>query len=1137
MDGSITVRLIGGLVLERAGERLPPPGPAGGHAELVVARLAIDAGQTVPQLALAEAIWDEPPRSWKSALRNVIAALRRWLAREGARLAVVVVTVGDGYRLVLPPGSVVDVSVLGTAVREAERLHREGEPAAALAQAERARAAAEPEVLPGAYGEWVEQLRGRLDDMRLRLERVIGAAALATGDAPRAEQAARRLVSAEPLREEGHRLLMLALRNAGNGAEALVAYDRCRRTLAEALGAMPSPATESLFLEILADERADGAPLTGGGQRTPVAGSLLRARRPSAFVGRTGILERLTARLRAAVAAGPVLVTVTGEAGLGKTSLAAELGARARADGVAVLYGQANDRIDVPYGALLEALEGGLASVPAAEVIRGLGEHAQLMGRLLPSLFSAGEVPEPHGLGELDRWRIGQAIIAALRLLTAGHGALLVLDDMHWASRLDLDVVAAIAREERLALLLLLLERAEPDAGPRGDGSLGGSRRPGQETMALEPLGAAELAELARAGGVRDDAEYPGAVGASVLQMTGGNPLLASELIRSWPDGRAADRPVRIDVLVRERLAVLTPRSEEILRAAAVAGVEFDPRVVADACEVTQREVDLALAQARRAGLLVAATRSPRWLAFRHALVRTALLDRLEAPVRSRLHQRLGAALESDAERDRSAFVSAAHHFGAATAMGEWRRAVRYGLPVARAAFAAGIYEDVGTVARRALRALAEADDPDPGVRLDLEILLGGAQRALGEPAGYPALLRAFADARERGDAVRMADAALAFTFAGAASEEAYIDDGLRAVYEQALGALGDADPRRRALLLGHLASALAWRRSGAAGVRAADEALALAHRDRDRATRARVLTTTRRSLTGLGMLDRQELMEDELSALADHFDDPGLRVRTALWRFETMVARGNGDGLESQMTTAAIHVAELRGGNYHHSVAYGTASLALLRGELDDADRLVARAAEIGLARGLDPVVVQGIQLIQLVWLRYEQHRLGDLRDQLNEFAAVSAIPSWFAVGAFIEAALGGEPRDVAEQIDQLLAIQGDRGPTMVVPIGLMAQTATAVAGLDEPARAKRVYEAIAGYSGQGGYVAAFAGPIDYHLGLLARSLGRPHDARSHLQAAVTFSDRLGAPRWSERCRAALGDLPTAAPAASGPP
>ena len=55
----------------------------------------------------------------------------------------------------------------------------------------------------------------------------------------------------EPFRETAHRLVMRAHAAAGNPAEALRAYERCRSTIAEELGAGPSDATEDLYLQIL----------------------------------------------------------------------------------------------------------------------------------------------------------------------------------------------------------------------------------------------------------------------------------------------------------------------------------------------------------------------------------------------------------------------------------------------------------------------------------------------------------------------------------------------------------------------------------------------------------------------------------------------------------------------------------------------------------------------------------------------------------------------------------------------------------------------------------------------------------------------------------------------------------------------
>jgi DNA-binding SARP family transcriptional activator len=1128
--GTVAIRLAGDVVIQSRIETLGGATLGGQRAKIALARLAMEAGSTVPRDILADAIWaDRPPPSWVPALRNVIAAVRRWLETAEFLGLVALDSAGEGYRLSLPTGSTVDLVLVTSDTRRAEQAAREGDHAAALRIAEQALLTASLPVLAGAEGEWVDGVRSQLEASRLRLDRVSGEAALALGDAARAEQVARRLIAAAPLREDAHRLLMRSLYAAGNRGEALTAYDTCRRMLADELGAMPSAPTEALFLEILAETQSERAALGPVRTTATTAGPLLLVQRQTPFVGRTELLDLLVSRLGVAVDAGPLLVVVSGEPGLGKTRLAAEVAASANAAGVNVLYGRADDRIALPYGSVLEALDTGLAALGSGEAAQRLGDHRGVLGPLLPSLAEAHERSEPTGIHDLDRSRVQQAILAALRLVANPRGALLVLDDMQWASRLELGVVEAIVRESScLPLLVLVLARGAGDEACLE--ALG--YHPRIERLALEPLTLDEITELARVN--RAPAADLEEIASGVWRMSGGNPLLASELLRSWqPDGEH-QRPVRIEELVRERLAELPARAQEVLRAAAVAGHEFDPRIVAAASAADLGEGLAALDSARRAGLLVAATRDPGWLAFRHALVRSSLLELLAPEIRLRIHQRLGSVLEIEAEPDRGAVVSLAYHFGAAAPLGEWRRAVRYALPVARAAYDAGVYEDVITVTSRTLQALADAADPDPGARLALEILLGGAQRALGETRGYDTLRDAFAAARAQGDPLRMADAALAFSEAGAASEELMVDDGLLDLYEEAIAALGATDLDRRAALLGHLAGAYAWRRSGAESRRAADEALALARELGEDATVARVLTTARRSLSGTVQLGQQLRLEDELFGLAERLDDPGQWVRTSLWRFDTSVERGHGDQLERLLETAAENARGLRAGNYHHSLTYAQAALALLRGRRANADVLVERAAAVGRERGLDATVVEAIRLIQLIGVRHEQHRLHDLRDEAGAFFGNAGVPEWMGALAFIDGELG-RLETVGSGVDALLDGFEAGGARTVSPVGFVAHMAAPIARLDDPMRAARAYELILPFTGQGAYFAYFAGPMDYHLGLLARTANREQDAREHLADAVAFCQRLGAPRWQARCEAALS-APVAAMADRGP-
>jgi ATP/maltotriose-dependent transcriptional regulator MalT len=268
--------------------------------------------------------------------------------------------------------------------------------------------------------------------------------------------------------------------------------------------------------------------------------------------------------------------------------------------------------------------------------------------------------------------------------------------------------------------------------------------------------------------------------------------------------------------------------------------------------------------------------------------------------------------------------------------------------------------------------------------------------------------------------------------------------------------------------------------------------------------------------------LAERERCEQELLELAGRLDDPALRVNAALWRYDTDVLTGRGERLEELLRSAAAHARALRNSSFHHSIAYERASLALLRGRVAEADSLVERAAAFARERHLTAVPSEAIRLAQLLLVRHDQGRLAELRDELAAAFAPSGIPAWVGVIAYVDV-LTGRPDGAAERLDAMLDEYARRGPTAICSPGLLALMAGAVVRLGDADRARRLHGLVAPVSGQGGYVAGFAGPIDLHLGTLERFLGDHAQARGRFAAAAAFCARLGAPVWEARCRAAL--------------
>ena len=765
----------------------------------------------------------------------------------------------------------------------------------------------------------------------------------------------------------------------------------------------------------------------------------------------------------------------------------------------------------------MEALERGLDSLGRADLQVRLGGELEVLEALLPSMRE-GALPPGSRLSAPDRDRVRRAILSALGLL-AGARALLVLDDAQWASVAELEVLEELLSDPDAApLLVLVLHRDAREAA-----ALPALREhPRLDRCELQPLSVDDVIELAHLTGASEPEAGRDEHARNVWRLSGGNPLLVSELLDGSEDDPQRADAGRVESLVRDRLGALPQGAAEVLGLAALTGTEFDPELVCAVSAVGRERAGELLGLAKRAHLLVEAEEEGR-LAFRHGLVRDALLERLDPRERAGLHQRLGVGLESGGLADPAGRVRLAYHFAAAGPSGDPAQALRYALPVARQAYAVGVFEDVIAVASRALDALAAAGDPDPLARLELELLWGAAQRALGNPQGGVILVGVFKAARQLGNPALMADAALALSPPGALSDVPSVDERQLALYEEALAELGDGEHGRRARLLARVASAYAWARSEPESRPVAERAQALARELGDERTLAGVLAVRRRSLSGSADLELVGRVEAELTELAERLGDPDLRLSTSLWRFDSSVQRGEGESLEALLGEAGEHARLVRRGDYHHTLAYEHAALALLRGRLAEAETLIGRAGQIGGRHGLDPAVVESIRLTQMMLLRGEQRRLGTLREEAAPLFESAGVTMWLGAMAVIDAAAGRVDR-VAERIDAVLDDYERDGPTMLCSGSVIAYLAATVITLADVVRARRVHELILPLSGQGAYFAAFAGPVDYHLGLLERFLGDQASARGRLSAAVVFCDGLRAPRWQARCRDALG-------------
>ena len=293
LSGRVAVE-TDGVVIDEA--RFP-----GRQGRLMFAYLVAEQGRPVPRDELAEALWgDRPPATWDKALSVIVSKVRSLLTSRGVDGQRALTGAFGCYRLELPEGSWVDVIVAAGARKEAEEALEVGDLETAKAAAALAESLVRQPFLPGDDGAWVEAKRRELAEVRVRALDVLADASLLSNDLVGASRWADQAIALEPFRESSYRRLMEAHVAAGNRAEALRVYERCRRLLAEELGTYPSPETEAIYRALLdtpptAAEPTSPVVLEQRGVSTPRA-------RSGRAVGPVVALVALTAAIVVAVA-------------------------------------------------------------------------------------------------------------------------------------------------------------------------------------------------------------------------------------------------------------------------------------------------------------------------------------------------------------------------------------------------------------------------------------------------------------------------------------------------------------------------------------------------------------------------------------------------------------------------------------------------------------------------------------------------------------------------------------------------------------------------------------------------------------------------------------------------------------------
>ncbi|WP_330185169.1 AAA family ATPase [Nocardia sp. NBC_01503] len=610
----------------------------------VLGRLVVAGGRVVPTDRLIDDLWSgDPPTKAVAALQVYIHNLRRVFEPERPRRAQsrVIVSESHGYALNLEPEQV-------DSWHFEQLLH--GHESAMRDPAQRPDAMEQVRVLDAALAcwhgnafesfagmSWAMQETARLAALRLTAAELRAQAALELNRPAEVVLALRPIFAEHPGREECARLLALAQYRLGQSLDALATVRHSREFLTLEFGVDPGPGLRDLETAILTHSVEAETPAP------PIVMRRVDPEQAPDSLPDSGYSEQRTALTTAAeaAAAGQVrLVWLSGEAGAGKTTLAATL--------VTQLAGQSWTTV---FGRCPE-VEGAPPAWAWAEVLTGL------------------DAADPETYTVSDAFTLARRVVRSCRERSGNGPVAIVLEDVHGADAATLQVLRQVVNWLRDRPILIVATLRGTEAGP--------GVRDTAAALALFTADRIELDGLDLAGTRRAAA----AAGLTILddrtvellrRRTGGNPLFVRELAKLVAGQGSTDAlPDSVRDLLGRRIAQLPAEVIELLRHMSVWGEHSDVNTLAASATHTPDAVIDLIATAEAARLL-RTERSGR-IAFDHALVRETVYYDIPVLRRARMHwaafELLCDRLPSDAGTTRSvtAIDALAHSAGVSVA-------------------------------------------------------------------------------------------------------------------------------------------------------------------------------------------------------------------------------------------------------------------------------------------------------------------------------------------------------------------------------------------------------------------------------------------------------------------------------------
>lgn len=810
------------------------------------------------------------------------------------------------------------------------------------------------------------------------------------------------------------------------------------------------------------------------------------------LVGRDELIDELLGVADAAAHGHGSIVVLTGEAGIGKTSVARLLAQRARG------------QLVVSWGMCLAD-----QSAPPFWPWRPLVE--------LRPPDSPNVAEQAVGAPRLERLT---ALREELRTRALQQPHLHIIEDLQWADVASVLLVAhldAVIRDTPL-LVVATLRTGEPSRQQLDD-AIEAVRRTSR-VHDLRPLDDGEIAALIRGTGSEPDEGFV----ALIQARTDGNPLLVTELLRSVPSTQADARrmnllaesvPARVSDLTLNRLARLANPVADALAVAAVIGAEGSIATLAEALGADTAGLLELLDQARAAHFLDAAP-AGRWQ-FRHQLIRDAVYSSISGVDRVRHHARVAETLAANPSTPPTTL---ARHALAAQPLFDADRAVALAARAGESTMAQHAYEEAIGWFTAALEAAPSATSSR--WRAELMVLSGEAHRHIGNTA---AARRSFIEAADlTDDPALVARAALGYADPGADLGIAYrTDDAVTALLlDRAIGALPPGDSLLVVQLEARLAAELYFSDQPSRARQLADVALARANRLGDaRALGVATAVVHDAFVVGQAALDDQLAGSARMLEWARATGSVSALLTAHRARVLDLLAAGEVASMDTEVVAFRRLAEPLRIPGYMWWPALWSAMRALLEGRHELAEERAVSACQMG--EGPFPMLAFLNLSFLLFFLRREQGRLAEMEQATRDFTAShSDVPALRVSLTFMLAELGkiDEARGSLDAFDES-ALAQLRDRNWPASWFQLARAASIVGDRDLATTLLDSRHRPTERCVQVSLATVCLGSTDLATAWLFHTLGDLDAADEHYRSAELLNARIGARSWLAQARA----------------